>query len=166
MPSERVQRQIDRLLDEAEAAMGRLDWAVVRARSEAVLALDLENSDARTYLRAAQSKIHETELSVGGPPPVDSSPAGAAEAQRVPTSFADGRYGVRRFLGEGGKKKVYLAHDARLDRDVAFSLIKTEGLDDVGIARILQEAQAMVASAVTPTSSRCTTLATKTVSRS
>ena len=37
---------------------------------------------------------------------------------------------VKRFLGEGGKKKVYLAHDAQLDRDVAFALIKTEGLDE------------------------------------
>ncbi len=28
-----------------------------------------------------------------------------------PTGFAQGRYQVKRFLGEGGKKKVYLAHD-------------------------------------------------------
>src|SRR6266571_8724765 len=32
-----------------------------------------------------------------------------------PTSFCDGRYEVKRFLGEGGKKRVYLAHDAKLD---------------------------------------------------
>jgi len=61
----------------------------------------------------------------------------------VPTSFAAGRYQVRRFLGEGGKKRVYLAHDTRLDRDVAFSLIKTEGLDAAGLARVRREAQAM-----------------------
>ena len=48
-----------------------------------------------------------------------------------------------RFLGEGGKKRVYLAHDTLLDRDVAFALIKTEGLDDEGRERILREAQAM-----------------------
>ncbi|HEY98373.1 MAG TPA: zinc-ribbon domain-containing protein, partial [Dehalococcoidia bacterium] len=47
-----------------------------------------------------------------------------------PTSFADGRYQVEKFLGEGGKKKVYLAHDTLLDRDVAFALIKTENLDE------------------------------------
>jgi serine/threonine protein kinase len=46
-----------------------------------------------------------------------------------PTSFAVGRYQVKKFLGEGGKKKVYLAHDTLLDRDVAFALIKTEHLD-------------------------------------
>jgi class 3 adenylate cyclase len=50
---------------------------------------------------------------------------------------------VKRFLGEGGRKRVYLAHDTRLDRDVAFSLIKTEGLDASGLARVRREAQAM-----------------------
>jgi serine/threonine protein kinase len=60
-----------------------------------------------------------------------------------PTSFADGRYQVRKFLGEGGKKKVYLAHDTLPDRDIAFALIKTEKLDDVARTRITGEVQAM-----------------------
>jgi hypothetical protein len=47
----------------------------------------------------------------------------------LPASCAHGRYQVKEFLGEGGKKKVYLAHDTVLDRDVAFYLIKTEDLD-------------------------------------
>jgi tetratricopeptide (TPR) repeat protein len=38
---------------------------------------------------------------------------------------------------------VYLAHDNLLDRDVAFALIKTEGLDVIGMTRINREAQAM-----------------------
>ena len=45
--------------------------------------------------------------------------------------------------GEGGKKKVYLAHDTTLDREVAFALIKAEGLDDTSRSRIQREAQAM-----------------------
>ena len=53
-----------------------------------------------------------------------------------PTSFANGRYQVKKRLGEGGKKKVYLAHDTRLDRDVAIYLIKTEKLDETGRIRI------------------------------
>ena len=53
-------------------------------------------------------------------------PPAAATAQ--PSSFADGRYTVSRFLGEGGKKIVYLANDTTLDREVAFALIKTDGL--------------------------------------
>ena len=48
-----------------------------------------------------------------------------------------------RFLGEGGKKRVYLAHDSRLDRDVAFALVKAEGLDDSSRERVGREAQAM-----------------------
>jgi serine/threonine protein kinase len=61
----------------------------------------------------------------------------------LPTSFANGRYQVKKFLGEGGKKKVYLAHDTELDRDVAFALIKTEKLDESARTRIKREAQAM-----------------------
>ena len=60
-----------------------------------------------------------------------------------PASFAGGRYQVKKFLGEGGKKKVYLAHDTVLDRDIAFALIKTEKLDDEARTRIKREAQAM-----------------------
>ncbi len=46
-------------------------------------------------------------------------------------------------MGEGGKKKVYLAQDTLLDREVAFALIKTEGLDEVSCTRITREAEAM-----------------------
>jgi len=71
-------------------------------------------------------------------PPTTSKPP-AAES----TSFASGRYQVKTLLGEGGKKKVYLAHDNTLDRDVAFALIKTENLDEDARKRITREAQAM-----------------------
>ena len=64
-------------------------------------------------------------------------------APALPASFADGRYQVQRFLGEGAKKRVYLAHDSRLDRDVAVALIKSEGLSEEGVARMGREAQAM-----------------------
>jgi class 3 adenylate cyclase len=50
---------------------------------------------------------------------------------------------VKRFLGEGGRKRVYLAHDSKLDRDVAIAVIKTEGLDEAGLERVRREAQAM-----------------------
>lgn len=66
-----------------------------------------------------------------------------AAVPELPESFAGGRYLVKRFLGEGGKKRVYLTHDTLLDRDVAFSLIKTQGLDETGVERIKREAQLM-----------------------
>jgi len=58
-------------------------------------------------------------------------------------TFAAGRYQVKRPLGEGSRKRVYLAHDTRLDRPVALALIKTDGLDATGLARVRQEAHAM-----------------------
>src|SRR5690349_1092633 len=39
----------------------------------------------------------------------------AATPLPLPSSFASGRYAVKRFLGEGGKKRVYLCRDTRLD---------------------------------------------------
>ena len=60
--------------------------------------------------------------------PVAAAPAAQAGVSPIP-AFADGRYQVKKFLGEGGKKLVYLALDTKLDRDVAFALIKTDGLD-------------------------------------
>ena len=60
-----------------------------------------------------------------------------------PESFANGRYQVKELLGEGGRKRVYLAHDTVLDRDVALAVIKVEGLDAASRVRITREAQAL-----------------------
>ncbi len=140
MPSDFIQRQIDRLLNEAEAALGRLDWDGVRAQANAVLALDPESADARALLDAAvRAGAGTTSAAQSQPAAVSVAPS----APPLPTSFASGRYNVRSFLGEGAKKRVYLAHDTKLDRDVAFALIKTEGLDADGIVRVRREAQAM-----------------------
>src|SRR5436309_5953392 len=57
-------------------------------------------------------------------------------APALPSSFGDGRYAVKGFLGEGGRKRVYLAHDTKLDRDVAVAVIKTDGLDEAGLSRV------------------------------
>ena len=74
---------------------------------------------------------------------VEQTPAPTKPTSPEPTSFVGGRYQVKRFLGEGGKKKVYLTRDTVLDRDVAFALIKTEKLDDETRTRITREAKAM-----------------------
>jgi len=147
MVSERIQRRIDRLLDQIEEAIERRDWSQVRELAQDVIALDRDNNDAQAFLEAAEQR-----LSVSGSLHLDqdvqstsisSLPSPASNVAEQPTSFANGRYQVERFLGEGGKKKVYLAHDTTLDREVAFALIKTEGLDETSRIRIQREAQAM-----------------------
>ncbi len=50
---------------------------------------------------------------------------------------------MKKFLGEGGRKRVYLVHDTLLDRDVAFALMRTERLDDATRLRVSREAQVM-----------------------
>ena len=124
MASDRLQRQIERLLDEADQAITKEDWSTVASRARAVLRIDPENNDALSYLAVADR---------------DSGVPGTASAQQIPSiqapqpspptvdhpaSFANGRYQVKRLLGEGGKKKVSLAQDTTLDRMVAFALIK------------------------------------------
>ncbi len=79
-------------------------------------------------------------LDADAPSPTSTTPT---PAPALPASFASGRYQVQRFIGEGGKKRVYLAHDRNLDRDVAIALIKSEGLTEEGIARVQREGQAM-----------------------
>jgi eukaryotic-like serine/threonine-protein kinase len=145
MPSERIQRRIDTFLDEADAASTAGDWAAVAEKASAVLAIDPENEDAKAFLQmvdgaraasgrpVAQVPAHETASQA---PHTTPAPA-------LPASFVAGRYAVRRFLGEGGRKRVYLAHDSRLDREVAFCAIRMDGLDLVGHERVRREAQAM-----------------------
>jgi hypothetical protein len=57
MASERLQRQIDRLLDEAEAAITELNWGLVRDRALAVLGIDPENNEGRTFLATAERAL-------------------------------------------------------------------------------------------------------------
>jgi hypothetical protein len=122
MASERVQRRIDRLLDQVEEAADGQDWPRVRELCEEVLGLDPDNPDAPAFLLAAERRLSGSGAVSAGPGPAGSRPRGeeapvtpsAVQTAEVPTSFADGRYMVKSFLGEGGKKRVSLAHDELL----------------------------------------------------
>ena len=106
MASERVRRQIDRLLDEAEEALNQDDWVRLLELSNRVLLLDPDNQDATAFQGIADRASSSSVIA-------DETPSETMESQGSldqPTSFADGRYVVKRFLGEGGKNKVYLAH--------------------------------------------------------
>lgn len=145
MVSERMQRQVDRLLDDAEAAVHTSDWSTVAEKAAAVLGIDPENADATAFLKMARSAVAESGASTA---PATSDLGSSVirpdlSAPPLPASFVAGRYRVLRLLGEGARKRVYLAHDERLDRDVAFAVIRTEGLDAMGRERVQREARAM-----------------------
>ncbi|MSQ15328.1 MAG: hypothetical protein EXR50_05645, partial [Dehalococcoidia bacterium] len=134
MTSERIQRRIERFLDETDEAAAQLDWERVREHAHGVLGLDSENQEALTYLAAAERNLALKSASKAqdaisqGEPSTSETPANtpSPEPPRIsPTSFVNGRYVVKRFLGEGGKKIVYETNDNILDRDVAYAEIKT-----------------------------------------
>ena len=57
MLSDRIQRHIDRLLDEADEAIARRQWEDLRATSDILLNLDPDNSDAARYLALANKSL-------------------------------------------------------------------------------------------------------------
>ncbi len=57
MAGERIQRRIERLLDEADEAFAERNWPVVRDNAQDVLRLDSENQDALTFLSAAEQAL-------------------------------------------------------------------------------------------------------------
>ena len=97
MASERIQRRIDRLLDQIEEAADQRDWENVRALAMEVVSLDPDNVEAPAFLKAA-----ETGLAGAISTPSASESARRAskgvQSEATPTSFADGRYQVKRFL--------------------------------------------------------------------
>lgn len=77
-----------------------------------------------------------TELSAQSAPAQPTGPP-------VPQTLADGRYRLGRLLGEGAGKRVYLAIDSRLQREVAAAVFKAGGSDDTSMRRARREAEAM-----------------------
>ena len=159
MTSSFLERQVQRLLSQAEEALDKGNWTAVREAGAKILALDPANADAPALVAAADRAlggegIHhrgtegaeerredEVDPGVGAtatprPPKATGKGRGgieghsaadagkgdpdasgrsplqqAAAAPVLPTSFANGRYTVKRFLGEGGKKKVYRSEE-------------------------------------------------------
>ena len=157
MTSKRFKKETERLMKQMIKALNETDWESVRNYSQAMLALDAENLTAANFLAAAErglsapppsQSVQSSIVAAAVPPLADpaSSPSlipSPAPRSVQSTSFGDGRYQIKHLLGEGGKKKVYLAHDTLLDREVAFAFIKSEGLDEESRLRIQREAQAM-----------------------
>ena len=60
MASERIQRQIERLLDEAEEALNQDDWALLKQLADRVLLLDPENNDGMAFLDVRARAVGES----------------------------------------------------------------------------------------------------------
>lgn len=61
MPGERVQRQIDNLLDECEETFTRGEWDNLRQAANKLLLLDPDNQDATVYAEAASRALASTD---------------------------------------------------------------------------------------------------------
>src|SRR5688572_27852569 len=75
-------------------------------------------------------------------PSAPAAPAGNGDGD-LPSELGGGRYRVERFLGRGGRKRVYLARDTERDRNVAVAVFEPEGVEETILARARREAQAM-----------------------
>ena len=103
--------------------------------------LDLLRELAHQAVQALDvAALRERSSNPGGTTEQMASPV--TEQVRLP-SVAHGRFVAERLLGEGGFKRVYLARDTRLQRDVALAMIRPERLSEAGRTRIEREAQAM-----------------------
>ena len=84
MASDRVQRQIGRLLDEAEQAITNEDWPKVASRARAVLRLDSENSSKVRFPWSGPSNLKSDLILLGlrlarvqNPPSMQNAPGGS-----------------------------------------------------------------------------------------
>ena len=101
MANERLPRQIEPLLDEADEAITKEDWSTVAGRARAILRIDPENSDALSYLSVAE---RDSDIA-GAPPTIPVQPSQPMPDNDQPASFANCRYEVKHFLGEAARSK-------------------------------------------------------------
>ena len=155
MASDRIQRRIETLLDEAGEAVADSDWAVVRDRAQNVLRLDPENSDALSFLAAAERDIPSLsnqpateDISRQSPPLAAASDAGADHPrdrleQYIPKELLAKLQGTRKDVTSGERRVVTM-----LFCDVTGSTSAAENLDPEEWAEIMNGAFAHLISPI------------------
>ena len=121
MATERLQRRIERLLDQVEEATDQQDWDTVLRLARQVLSIDPDNADAAVFLKIAELESGEAaatspqtspvDIATEDTTPAETAPAYAPPAEvdspdttrataptpsgDPPVSFAGGRYMVK-----------------------------------------------------------------------
>ena len=72
--------------------------------------------------------------------PDTQAPTHGSTQSLAPARSPDPRYGLRTLLGKGGMGEVWLAHDSRIDREIAIKLMRGTS-DPDSAARFLREAR-------------------------
>ena len=73
--------------------------------------------------------------------PDTQAPTHGAASGGTPPKAPDPRYAFKKQLGQGGMGEVWLAHDSRVDRDIAIKVMRGGGNDPDLVARFLREAR-------------------------
>lgn len=137
--------------------MERNDWQLMEELFHN--ALDLTGEDRTAYLNQAcsgnaslRAEIESLILALEERPDLIEQPAFSAGMRLISEASAEesligkvlGPYEILSLLGKGGMGEVYLAHDSRLDRQVALKFLSSGFLDDSWAKRrLVNEAQAI-----------------------
>lgn len=124
--------EVERLIKKIHEAIVQKDWNRVKTLSREILSVEPENPSGLAFLEMSMQQLPEEETETAP----DEKPV-------LSESFVNDRYSVKRMICEGARKKVYLCRDTTLDCEVAFSLVKTEGLDEDARKRVIREAKVM-----------------------
>ncbi|MCH7843035.1 MAG: AAA family ATPase [Chloroflexi bacterium] len=94
MASERIQRRIERLLDQIDQAEAQGEWHAMHGLAQDVLEVDPGNEEAAAYLRSAERHLAATSegagISPASPPPVEpTGTAPDAERRQLTVMFCD-----------------------------------------------------------------------------
>ena len=65
MASERIQRRLERLLNQLDEAEAQGDWESVRALARDVLGIDPENVEAVAYLESSDRRLDAVPITAG-----------------------------------------------------------------------------------------------------